>query len=183
MEIKRLWHQLRILMIPGSKNRMEYLKKRGVFHACGNDVYLQSRKIPLYSNLIAFHNNIRVASNVTFLTHDVMHTVLGNATKVPDQYCEKIGCIEIFDNVFIGSNVTVLYGTRIGPNALVAAGSVVTKDVPEGCIVGGIPAKVIGHFDEIVKKRASSDYPKEMQPSNQRVGKKLENLMWKKFRE
>ena len=41
------------------------------------------------------------------------------------------------DNVFIGSNVTILYGTKIGPNSVVAAGAVVNKDVPAGSIVGG----------------------------------------------
>jgi len=39
-----------------------------------------------------------------------------------------------------------LYNVKIGPNAIVAAGSVVTKDVPEGCVVGGNPAKVIGNM-------------------------------------
>lgn len=137
MEKKRLWHQLRLLFIPRSKKRVEYLKKHHVFHGCGENVYLQSRKIPLYANLISLHNNIRIASNVTFLTHDVMHTVLDNVSGKFGKYQEHLGCIEIMDNVFIGSNVTILYGTKIGPNSVVAAGAVVTKDVPAGCIVGG----------------------------------------------
>lgn len=78
MEIKRLYHQVRVLMIPGSKKRVEYLKRKHIFRSCGENVYIQSRKIPLYANLIALHNNIRIASNVTFLTHDVMHTVFSN---------------------------------------------------------------------------------------------------------
>lgn len=41
----------------------------------------------------------------------------------------------------------------IGPNAIVAAGAVVCSDVPEGKVVGGVPAKVIGEFDGIRKKR------------------------------
>lgn len=137
MEKKRLWHQLRLVFIPGSRKRVEYLKKHHVFHECGENVYLQSRKIPLYANLISFHNNIRIASNVTFLTHDVMHTVLDNVTGKSGKYQEHLGCIEIMDNVFIGSNVTILYGTKIGPNSVVAAGAVVNKDVPAGSIVGG----------------------------------------------
>ena len=56
---------------------------------------------------------------------------------------KKYGCIEIMDNVFIGSNSTILYDVRIGPNAIVAAGSVVTWDVPPGSIVGGVPAKIL----------------------------------------
>lgn len=43
---------------------------------------------------------------------------------------------------------------KIGPNAIVAANSVVTKDIPEGVVVGGNPAKVIGSYDAIMKKRA-----------------------------
>ena len=64
-----------------------------------------------------------------------------------------MGTIEIFDNVAIGSDVTIMYNTKIGPNAVVAAGSVVTKDIPEGAIVGGNPARVIGSVDNLIEKR------------------------------
>ena len=47
---------------------------------------------------------------------------------------------------------------RIGSNCIVAAGSVVTKDVPDNSIVAGVPARVIGSFEELVKKRENSDY-------------------------
>ena len=53
----------------------------------------------------------------------------------------------------IGADSTIMYDVKIGPNAIVAAGSVVTKDVPEGTIVGGNPAKVIGKFEDFVIKR------------------------------
>ena len=51
--------------------------------------------------------------------------------------------IRIADNVWIGSNVTILPGVTIGKNAIVAAGAVVTKDVAENTVVGGVPAKYI----------------------------------------
>lgn len=49
----------------------------------------------------------------------------------------------IKDCVWIGANATILIGVTIGKNAVVAAGAVVTKDVPDNCLVGGVPAKVI----------------------------------------
>ncbi len=51
--------------------------------------------------------------------------------------------VEICDHVWIGSGVTVLPGVRIGEGAVVAAGAVVTKDVPAGCLVAGVPARVV----------------------------------------
>ena len=50
-------------------------------------------------------------------------------------------------NVWIGSNSTILQGVSIGDGAIVAAGAVVTKDVPANSIVGGIPAKLIRYIE------------------------------------
>lgn len=55
--------------------------------------------------------------------------------------------IHIGKNVWIGANATVVGGVTIGDNAIVAAGAVVTKDVPENTIVGGVPAKLIRKID------------------------------------
>jgi maltose O-acetyltransferase len=52
--------------------------------------------------------------------------------------------VEIGDYVFIGPRAIILPGVKIGKGAVVAAGAVVTKDVPEFKIVGGVPAVVIG---------------------------------------
>lgn len=51
--------------------------------------------------------------------------------------------VNIGENVWIGSNATILPGVTIGNNAVVAAGAVVTQDVPKNRLVGGVPAKVI----------------------------------------
>ena len=60
----------------------------------------------------------------------------------------------IMNDVWIGSKVTILQGVTIGNGAIVAAGAVVTKDVPAYAIVGGVPAKVIKYrFNEEMRKK------------------------------
>lgn len=51
--------------------------------------------------------------------------------------------VRIGNDVWIGGNCTILPGVTIGNNVVVAAGAVVTKDVPDNCVVGGVPAKII----------------------------------------
>jgi acetyltransferase-like isoleucine patch superfamily enzyme len=51
--------------------------------------------------------------------------------------------VVIEDDVWLGLNVTVLKGVRIGAGALIGAGSVVTRDIPAGCVAGGNPAKIL----------------------------------------
>lgn len=55
--------------------------------------------------------------------------------------------VVIGDNVWLGSNVTILPGVTIGDNAVVAAGAVVTKDVPANTVVAGVPAKFMRTID------------------------------------
>ncbi len=141
--LKRLLNTLRMNMCISARKRAQWLKKHNIFHSMGDNVSIQLHKIPLYPECISFHNNIVVASNVTFMTHDAIHAVFNRLPEQP--HCvENIGCIEIMDNCFIGANSIIMPNVKIGPNAVVAAGSVVNKDVPPGAVVGGVPAKIIG---------------------------------------
>lgn len=60
----------------------------------------------------------------------------------------KTSPVRIEDNVFIGAHSIILKGVTIGQNSIVAAGSVVTKDVPSNQVWGGNPAKLIRNMDE-----------------------------------
>lgn len=60
--------------------------------------------------------------------------------------------IHIESNVWIGGNAVILPGITIGRNSIIAAGSVVTKDVPGNTIVGGNPARVIREIDGVDKE-------------------------------
>ncbi len=61
-----------------------------------------------------------------------------------EDFSARLEPVEIGDYVFIGPRAIILPGVKIGKGAVIAAGAVVTKDVPEFSIVGGVPAKVIG---------------------------------------
>ena len=63
------------------------------------------------------------------------------------QLISKAEPIVIGDDVWIRGNVTICPGVKIGNRAVVAAGAVVTKDVPENCLVGGNPARIIKMID------------------------------------
>lgn len=65
----------------------------------------------------------------------------GNAHAIDGR--RTVAAVEICNHVWIGTGVTVLPGVRIGEGAVVAAGAVVTKDVPPACLVAGVPARVV----------------------------------------
>ena len=182
MTKKRLWQTIRMWSMMSSVKRVAYLRSHNIFGYIGQDVTIMDRKIPLYAKLIRIHNNVRVASNVTFATHDITHFVLNKMEHRKNAYQETIGCIEIMDNCFVGTNSTIIGGVRIGPNAIVAAGSVVTKDVPPNSVVGGVPAKYICSFDEFREKRREL-YPLQLAPKHQEVSDDLAEYMWSRFEE
>ena len=80
---KRLWYSFRLCTILSENKRVEYMRKKKIFYEIGENVTIMSRKVPLYSRLIRFHNNVTVGSNVAFVTHDAAHHVLNryNAKK------------------------------------------------------------------------------------------------------
>ena len=144
------------ITLMSSAKRTRFLAESDLFAGFGENCYWCSRTIPEEPYMVRLHNNVVISANVNFITHDVINDML--ARKIGAAPGEEIseyymGTIEIFDNVAIGSDSTILYNTRIGPNAIIAAGSVVVKDVPEGAIVGGNPARVIGKTDDLLAKR------------------------------
>jgi acetyltransferase-like isoleucine patch superfamily enzyme len=65
----------------------------------------------------------------------------------------------IGDRVWLGANVTVLKGVTIGNDAVIGAGSVVTKDIPEGAIAVGVPAKVIRYRNSLGNEQQLVEFP------------------------
>lgn len=169
--------KIKLYLIPNANRRTKLIIKKNLFRKVGNNFFFQPRVIPDEPELISFGNNVCVASGVTFVTHDVIDKVLNNMNyNVNFNY--NCAPIEIGNNVFIGCNTTILPNVKIGNNVIIAASSIVNKDIPDGSIVGGNPAKVIGNFDEYVKQRKNIN-DKLLYPSNEECIK----YIWDKFNE
>ena len=75
--------------------------------------------------------------------HNVVFATLNHGLSPEDRRHTYPAPIVLGKNVWVGSNSTILQGVTIGDNAVVAAGAVVTKNVPANVVVGGVPAKII----------------------------------------
>ena len=101
-------------------------------------------------NHLMIKNYVSIAQNVTFILNaehyvDRLSTYPFKVKMLQTQTSESFGKGDIIvdDDVWIGYGATIMSGVHIGQGAVVAAGAVVTKDVPPYAIVGGVPAKVI----------------------------------------
>lgn len=99
---------------------------------------------PSHCWLIEIGDNVTLAPRVHILCHDASTKQFLNYT--------KIGKVKIGDNVFIGAESVVLPNVTIGSNVIIGANSTVTKDIPDGVVAAGNPAKVICSLEEYLER-------------------------------
>lgn len=118
----------------GAKLRSPWKIKVGAFSIIGEDNLLDGR------GELIIGENVNIGSGVWLWTmeHDLNDP----------SFTAIKGRIFIDDYAWVSSRVTILPNVSIGKGAVVAAGAVVVKDVPPFAIVGGVPAKVIGHRNQ-----------------------------------
>ncbi|MEY8396463.1 acyltransferase [Lachnospiraceae bacterium 45-P1] len=150
MNKKRLLQTIGLALKPGAGQRGEYLRKKHILASVGESVHFQPRLVPLYPELIKLHSNIMVSAKVRFITHDASFVVLNKLGK--GKFPEKIGCIEVMDNVYIGYNATIMPNVKIGENVIIGAGALVAKDLEPNGVYVGIPAKRICSFDNYISR-------------------------------
>lgn len=179
MDLYRIRHTIGLLLRTSAIKRAEYIKKNNIFYHMGDNCMTMFRKVPLYPKLISFGNNVWIASDVTFVTHDVIHRMLNNCLG-NNMFQENMNCISIKDNVFVGSHTTILPNVAIGPNVIIGAGSLVNKNICRGGVYAGIPAKYVCSIDEFIEKRRN--YP-QIGISRGKGGLSEETIAtcWKRF--
>lgn len=182
MDRRRLFQTIGLFLRRSASARGRYLRRKHIFAEVGENVRFQPRLIPLYPELIRLHNNIMIAAGVRLVTHDASYTVLNRLGQ--GKFPEKVGCIEIMDNVFVGYNCTILSNVRIGSNVIVGASSTVAKDLESGGVYAGCPARRIGSFEDFIKKCEKNDQGEYDYPyveRNQRITSDEINRAWDMF--
>jgi len=114
-------------------NAYVIIRKNAALYLGGG--YINSNAQIVCSQRITIGNGVAIADGVLIRDcddHDIQY-----------EGYQKTAPVVIGDHVWIGQRATILKGVTIGDNAIVAAGAVVTRDVPANALVGGVPAKVI----------------------------------------
>lgn len=150
-KVKHYWNCFRLLI--NSDYYTQYLKNQGVKIGKNSQVIYPSYIDARLPYLVEIGDNVIISRNVTILTHDATTAYAGDMV--------KIARVTIRDHSFIGANSTILCNTTIGPDSIIGAGSVVSRDVPPGTIYAGNPARYICDTKDFIAKykRSSESAP------------------------
>lgn len=138
----KLFFKKIVRKITGGYPSIEELRSRGV--VIGNNCHVYGAIDWGHAFLVSMGDNVTLAGGCTLLTHD------GSTKKICGY--SRVGRIDIGNDVFIGAGCIVLPNVKIGDKVIIGAGSIVTRDIPDNSVVVGNPARVIGTYDDYVKK-------------------------------
>ena len=167
---RNLINEYNSLSEEGSERKNEILNELFIEH--GNDVTVQKPFRALYGVHTKIGNHVFINGGCNFL--DSGKITIGDRVAIaPDvklytgyhslnarerwkqgedgtiRLITRVAPIAIGNDVWIGGNVTILPGVNIGNNVVIGAGAVVNKNVPDNCVVAGVPARVIKKLPEL----------------------------------
>jgi acetyltransferase-like isoleucine patch superfamily enzyme len=129
-------------------NHEAFARKIGV--NMGNDIHIYGNPIAMFSTepwCITLGNHVHITKEVLFITHDGGTLLFRHL--IPD--LEITAPIIVGDYVYIGVRSIIMPGVKIGNRCIIAAGSIVTKNVPDNSVFAGVPARYIKSTDEYLE--------------------------------
>ncbi len=125
--------------------RLYSYKKQGIKMgkevAIADNVYIDE----MFPFLITLEDHVMISPGVHLITHH-------RPTRYWKDYLDAyVAPIHLEEGVYIGTSAIILPGVRIGKRSIIAAGAVVSRDIPPGVLAGGVPAKVIKHLTPKLK--------------------------------
>lgn len=161
MRAKRLCHRLNTLAPDDFQGREDVIRE--LFGSAGKDAWVESNFRCDYGTQIALGDYVFINYDCIFL--DIAPIAIGNRAYIAPRVCiytvnhptvpevrntdlEYGRPVVIEDNVWIGGNAVILPGVTVGEGAVIAAGSVVTRDVPPRVVAGGNPCRIIRPLTE-----------------------------------
>ena len=130
-QIKKAIFRLRTKLVSGNKRAELY---RPYLYHLGNNCEFYTTNLGNELYLLNIHDHVILANNCNLIEHDYSTACV---SKIIGYNVGKIGSIELCDNCFVGANATIMPGVKIGESSIIAAGSVVTKNIPAGEVWGG----------------------------------------------
>lgn len=153
MKIRTMVYKLKKLL--ASEQTYVNILKRGGVKIGKNCIIDKTAEFGTEPYLISIGDNVRITKGVRFITHDGSLWVPRNLGLV-DKKADFFGKIVIGNNVNIGWDAIIMPGVQIGDNCIIAAGAIVTKNVPDNSVAVGIPAKVLESVQEYADKKRNS---------------------------
>lgn len=139
--IKRIIKTFQKIFLPPKR----YAKSIGV--KFGKNCLIATKNWSSEPYLIEIGNNVQITHNVSVHTHGGGHVA---RSLIPD--FDMFGKVIIKDGAYIGAYSQIMPGVTIGKGSLVAAGSIVTKSVPDGVVVAGNPAKYVCTVEQYIER-------------------------------
>ena len=118
----------------------------------GENCFIATKNWSSEPYLVEIGNNVQITNGVSIHTHGGAHVA---RFRIPN--FDTFGKVIIKDGAYIGAYSQIMPGVTIGEGALIAAGSIVTKSVPDRVVVSGNPAKYICTVDEYIERNRNYD--------------------------
>jgi acetyltransferase-like isoleucine patch superfamily enzyme len=149
--LARIYRRMRDSLVKGKYTpytRAEYLRKCGAQIGEGCFIGPTGIELDINPHHLKIGDHVAIANGVSFAAHDQVHMTFPQ--REPCSHLEP--SVVIGDNCFIGYRAIICPHVHIGPNSVVAAGSVVISDVPPNMLVMGVPARPFGALEKYREK-------------------------------